>query len=94
MNEKLNNQQFIDNDEKGVKMMDSMIDKKKDFMTTTQVVEFFDRVIGYQKILRMTRNGILPAVKIGKSYYYQRTQLQKWADTNFSKAACARIRVG
>lgn len=50
--------------------------------------------IGYQKVLRMTRNGILLAIKIGKSYYYQRTQLQKLDDINFSRVACARIKVG
>ena len=75
--------------------MDRMIENDKDFMTAKQVaIEFFNSELGYQKVLRMTRNGVLPAVKIGKSYLYQRSQLRKWADTNFSKPACARIRVG
>ena len=75
--------------------MDRKENKEKDFMTAKQVaIEFFNNEMGYQKVLRLTRNGKLPAVKIGKSYLYSRVQLIKWAEINFSKPACARIKVG
>ena len=71
------------------------MDNNKDFLTAKEVaVEFFNNEWGYQKVLRLTRNGILPAVKMGKSYLYQRSQLRKWAEINFNSPAYSKIKVG
>ncbi len=71
------------------------MDNDKDFMTAKEgAVEFFYNEWSYQKVLRLTRNGILPAVKMGKSYLYQRTQLKRWADMNFKSPAFAKIKIG
>ena len=70
------------------------MDNNKDFMTAKQVAEdFFHNQWSYQKVLRLTRNGILPAVKTGKSYLYQRTQLKRWADINFRSPAYTDIKL-
>lgn len=75
--------------------MDRITNNEKDFMTAKQVaIEFFNSELGYQKVLRMTRRGMLPAVKIGKSYLYQRSQLQKWAENNFRTPAYASLKIG
>ena len=65
------------------------------FLTARQVsTEIFNGAWNYQKILRLTRNGILPAVKAGKSYLYQRGALEHWVETNFTKPAWSKIKIG
>lgn len=63
------------------------------FMTAKEVAqEFFKNKFSYQKVLRLTRNGILPAVRAGKSYLFERAALERWAEANFSRPAYARPR--
>lgn len=56
------------------------------FWTATEVAEiFFQGKLKYARILQMTRNGELPAIKRGKSYLYLRSSLEKWVEKNFNK---------
>ncbi len=60
------------------------------FLTAKQVANnFFQGHFKYQCVLKMTREGKLPAVKQGKSYVYLLSELQKWVDKNFSTPAWA-----
>ena len=75
-------------DEKETKTMDMV------FMTAKQVArDFFKDECNYQKVLRLTRKGFLPAVKLGKSYLFKRSELERWAIENFSKPAWRKIKV-
>lgn len=66
----------------------------KEFLNAKQVAEiFFNNECSYHKVLRLTRNGIIPAKKIGKSYLYKLGELEKWATKNFSKTAFADFRL-
>jgi hypothetical protein len=60
------------------------------FLTAEQVAnDFFQGKLKYQRVLKMTREGQLPAVKQGKSYVYLLSELQKWVDKKFSTPAWA-----
>lgn len=64
------------------------------FMDAKQVsCDFFNGMCDYQKVLRLTRNGYLPGKKLGKSYLYIREELEKWAETNFSKPVCSKMKL-
>lgn len=63
------------------------------FMTAEEVSnKFFNGKYNYQKVLRMTRNGLLPAIKNGKSYLYCKESLEAWTEDNFSCPAWTKIR--
>ena len=56
------------------------------FMTAAEVSEiFFNGKLKYARVLKMTRDGELPAMKQGKSYIYLWSALEKWAEKNFNK---------
>jgi hypothetical protein len=56
------------------------------FLTAEEVSElFFHGKLKYSRVLKMTRNGELPAMKQGKSYIYLWSALEKWAEKNFNK---------
>lgn len=56
------------------------------FLTAAEVAEvFFEGKLKYARILKMTRDGELPAIKQGKSYIYLCSALKKWAEKNFNK---------
>ena len=60
--------------------------KMKEFLDTKDVAdEFFNGGCKYQKVLRLTRAGILPGIKLGKSYVYRKENLEEWARQNFCK---------
>ncbi len=60
------------------------------FWTASEVAEiFFQGKLKYARVLQMTRNGELPAIKKGKSYLYLRSALEKWAEKNFNKPTWA-----
>ena len=60
------------------------------FLTAKEVSKlFFQGKLNYAKILKMTRNGELPAMKQGKSYLYLWSALEKWAEKNFNKPSWA-----
>jgi hypothetical protein len=60
------------------------------FLTAHEVAEqFFQKKIPYTTILKMTRDGILPAIKQGKSYIYLASALQDWAEKNLRKPSWA-----
>lgn len=60
------------------------------FWTATEVAEiFFQGKLKYARILQMTRDGELPAIKRGKSYLYLRSALERWVEKNFTKPVWA-----
>lgn len=64
------------------------------FMNAKEVAcDFFNGECSYHKVLRLTRIGMLPAVKMGKSYLYSREELERWAEQNFSRPAYAKIKL-
>ncbi|WP_427112718.1 helix-turn-helix domain-containing protein [Megasphaera sueciensis] len=68
--------------------------KKTEFLTAAEVVtDFFNGKFHYQSVLRMTRQGKLPAVKIGKGYLYRRSELEKWAENNFATPCWSKIKI-
>lgn len=63
----------------------------KEFLTAKEVaMDFLNGLWSYQKVLRLTRAGKIPAVKAGNSYTYHMAALQAWAEKNFSTAAWAK----
>ena len=65
-----------------------------DFMTAREVAEeFFKGGCSYYKVLRLTRSGVIPGMKMGKSYMYSRKELEKWAELNFSRPAYAKVKL-
>lgn len=66
----------------------------KEFLNAKQVAEsFFNNECSYYKVLRLTRNGIIPAKKIGKSYLYKLGELEKWATKNFSRSTFSNFKI-
>lgn len=65
---------------------------KDRFLTAREVVEvFFEDKLKYSRVLKMTREGYLPAVKMGKSYVYSLKELEKWAEKNFSTPSWVKV---
>ena len=65
----------------------------QEFMTAKQVsTDFFNNECSYYAVLRLTRKGVLPAVKMGKTFLYKREELEKWAAVNFSKPVYAKVK--
>jgi len=57
----------------------------QEFLTAQQVAhEYLNDVCSYHKVLRLTRNGKIPATRLGKSYLYKRAILDEWAANQFS----------
>lgn len=66
--------------------LSSLPNEELTFWTAAEVAEiFFQGKLKYARILQMTRNGELPAIKRGKSYLYLRSALEKWVEKNFNK---------
>lgn len=66
---------------------------KEEYLTAEEVAQdYFCGKIGYKTVLRMTREGGLPGVRMGKHYLYQRTALDRWTSCNFSTPPQARLR--
>ena len=64
------------------------------FMDAKQVsCDFFNGMCDYQKVLRLTRDGYVPEKKLGKSYLYSREELEKEAETNFSKPVWSKMKL-
>ena len=56
----------------------------QEFLTARQVAhEYLNDVCSYHKVLRLTRNGKIPATRLGKSYLYKRSKLDAWAANQF-----------
>lgn len=65
-----------------------------EFLTAKEVSEkFFCGKWNYQKVLRLAREGKLPGKKVGKSYLFEKNNLEIWVQKNFSNATWAKIRV-
>ncbi|WIW69891.1 helix-turn-helix domain-containing protein [Anaerosinus gibii] len=61
-----------------------------EFLTAREVSSvFFQGKLPYSGVLKMTRNGELPAMKRGKSYIYMVSALKEWAQKNLSKPSWA-----
>ncbi|MBQ6296738.1 MAG: helix-turn-helix domain-containing protein [Selenomonadaceae bacterium] len=66
----------------------------QEFLNAKQVaVEFFNGECNYMKVLRLTRLGVIPAKKFGKSYLFKRSELENWAADNFSRPAVSDIKL-
>lgn len=48
---------------------------------------FFDGKISYARVLALTKDGKLPATRIGKCYYYTQEALVEWAEKNMGTPA-------
>lgn len=59
-------------------------DNTDEFLTATEVAnDYFCGKVTYKSVLKLTAEGMLPGVKIGKVYLYQRSALDFWRDRNF-----------
>ena len=66
----------------------------QEFLNAKQVAaEFFNGECNYMKVLRLTRQGVIPAKKFGKSYLFKRSELENWAADNFSRPAVSDIKL-
>lgn len=71
-----------------------LLKMNNNIMTAKEVSEvFFEGKWSYQKVLRWARNGDLPGLKAGKSYYFSRDVLQEWVRENMSTCAWAKVKV-
>ncbi len=62
------------------------LDNEHTFLTAAEVSKlFFHGKLNYSRVLKMTRDGELPAMKQGKSYIYLWSALEKWAEKSFNK---------
>ncbi|GBG56596.1 hypothetical protein SPFL3102_00408 [Sporomusaceae bacterium FL31] len=67
-------------------MLNSTTASQLTFLTATEVADvFFQGKLKYARVLQMTRNGELPAIKQGKSYLYLWSALEKWTEKNLNK---------
>lgn len=56
---------------------------KPKFLRAKEVAkDFFEGKVSYNKVLRLTKEGVLPATKIGKIYFYTQEALYDWAERN------------
>lgn len=55
--------------------------------------DFFEGKVRYVQVLEMTKNGELPAVKIGRRYFYLRSALEEWKQKNFYTPAWQKVKV-
>lgn len=46
--------------------------------------EYFQGKLSYRQVLNLTHNGILPAVKQGRTYLYDSESLDNWRRKNFN----------
>ena len=44
--------------------------------------DFFQGLVSYDKVLRMTKSGDLPCLPIPNRYFYRRDILEEWARKN------------
>lgn len=80
--------------EKEVNSMNENNEEGEDLLTAEQVAkDFFKGKFKYHFILRMTREGSLPAIKAGKRYLYRKSDLETWVKLNFSTPANAEIKL-
>lgn len=67
-------------------------EKKTKFLKAREVAEeFFDGKIGYIKVLKLTKEGVLPAKRIGKIYFYTLDALNDWAEKNMGTPAWKKL---
>lgn len=59
------------------------MEKQQKFLKAKEVAEgFFEGKIRYNKILELSKRGILPCTKIGGIYYYTVEALEEWVLKN------------
>lgn len=62
------------------------------YLKAKEVAEtFFDGRIPYNRVLKLTHDGILPATKIGKNYFYSSEALAAWEEKNMNSPAWQKI---
>lgn len=67
--------------------------RKPKFLRAKDVATyFFDGKISYARVLALTKDGKLPATRIGKCYYYTQEALVEWAEKNMGTPAWNGIR--
>lgn len=66
---------------------------ERQILTAKQVAEeFFEGQVGYQGVLRLTRQGKLPCIKLGKAYLFVRSELERWLKENASTAGWRKVK--
>lgn len=77
---------------KGVLIMTTEFTTEK-LLTARETSElFFGNKITYKRVLELTRNGSLPAIKIGRCYFYTLSALRDWQKRNESTPAWQKVR--
>ncbi len=54
---------------------------------------FFEGKIRYVDVLKMTKKGDLPAVKVGRRFLYLRSALEEWRSKNFYSPVWQKVKV-
>lgn len=63
-------------------------DATRRFLSAREVANvYFEGNISYKKILELTNQGKIPAVRAGKRYVYRLEDLDRWARLNFATPA-------
>lgn len=63
-------------------------DNKIQLMTAREVVDqLFDGKISYRRLLQLTREGQLNALRLGHSYYYSSDEIRSWLEKNLKTPA-------
>ena len=63
------------------------------FLSARELSEkYFRGMISYQAVLKLTREGLLPAIRQGKSYVYEKEAVEQWVSKNFSTPAWAKMK--
>lgn len=67
--------------------------QKDVILTAREVVEqLFDGKISYRRLLQLTREGQLNALRLGHTYYYSGTEVIAWLEKNLKTPAWAKVK--
>lgn len=81
---------YSSNDLKGELIMNTATHR---FLTALEVSrDYFEGTISYKKILQLTKENKLPAIRSGKRYVYSIAELEQWSKINFATPAHAAIK--
>ncbi len=66
--------------------------EKSDILDARQVSEiYFKKAISYKAILKMSQEGKLPCLHIGRRYKYRVSDLDEWCERNFKTPVWKKI---
>ena len=73
-------------------MLSTENDHTKFYSARGLAKDYFNGMISYQAILKLTPDGLLPRIKQGKSYVYEKLSVDQWVQKNFSTPVWAKIK--